>query len=474
MSTTVWLPEPDEPVLSTLNADGSRRWLRPRLSRGVFLTWRRAVAYALIGIFTLIPYIYVNGKPLMLLDIANRRFTLFGTTFLPTDAVFLALLMVSLLIGIFLFTALFGRVWCGWACPQTVYMEFLYRPIERFFEGTAGKGGAPKHFGGGLRVVGKYATFMLASFFLANTFLSYFVGVEQLRHWILSPPMQHPGWFGVMLVTTLLMLFNFSYFREQTCLVACPYGRFQSALLDRQSLIITYDQARGEPRGKMKNQPLPVLSGDVARTRANALGDCVDCGLCVTTCPTGIDIRSGLQMECVGCAQCIDACDAVMAKVHRPLGLIRYSSEAKLAGGKLKPIRARTAFYGTILTILLSVLVYNLVTRPPVNIQVLRVAGLPYAELEDHVISNTVRVKLTNRTDAPRAYTVEIAGQSNSRILTGSESIRLSPFEAHDDNMRIVTPRNAFKGGHCAVTLRVRDDAGYQKDIQYVLNGPPD
>jgi cytochrome c oxidase accessory protein FixG len=396
-------------VLSTLNDDGSRHWLKPRPSPGRFLSARRAVAWLLILVFTALPHLKIDGRPAVLLDIVHRRFTLFGRTFLPTDTLLLALLLVGIGLTIFLVTALFGRLWCGWACPQTVYLEFVYRPLERLFEGTPGH---PKKgflqtsgLGGAL----KYAAYSIISVALAHTFLSYFVGFDNLVTWVTSSPTKHPVGFGVVVLVTLAMMFDFSYFREQTCIVACPYGRFQSVLLDRQSLIITYDAKRGEPRGKKTREEglsLPVIDGgSSART-----GDCIDCRMCVNTCPTGIDIRNGLQLECVGCAQCIDACDAIMEKIARPRGLIRYSSQAAVAGEKTRILRARVFVYPAVLSVVATLFLLVLSRADAADVNVLRGLGAPFTRVNEATIGNQIRVKIANRRDTSSTYRVEATG----------------------------------------------------------------
>lgn len=243
------LPAPEH-VLSTLEKDGRRRWLRPKLSQGLWWHRRRILAYVLMLIFVVVPYIRVWGKPLIQLDIAARQFTIFGQTFLPTDTLLLALTMLTAFISIVFITAVTGRAWCGWACPQTVYIEFLFRPIDRLFEGTVGKGGQPKRSLSGVLELVRFAVYVLLCMFLAHTFLAYFVGPEKLSMWIRSSPAEHPVGFAVMAVTTGLLTYDFYFFREQTCLIACPYGRFQSVMLDRQSMIVAYDYNRGEPQKK--------------------------------------------------------------------------------------------------------------------------------------------------------------------------------------------------------------------------------
>ncbi|MHC4996249.1 MAG: cytochrome c oxidase accessory protein CcoG [Planctomycetota bacterium] len=460
MSESETLLQPEEHVLSTLEKDGSRRWLKPRLSPGRFFQYRRAVAYTLIALFTLIPYIRLNNKPLILLDVIRREFTLFGYTFLPTDTLLLALLVVGVIVGIFLVTALFGRLWCGWACPQTVYMEYVYRPIERLFDATVGRGGERKSTATALRKTLRIAVYLVVSMFLAHTFLAYFVGVENLLKWIRSSPAEHPIAFVVMAATTGLMMFDFVIFREQLCIIACPYGRLQSVLLDRQSLIIGFDKNRGEPRGKLrKNQP-------------EDQGDCIDCELCVATCPTGIDIRDGLQMECIGCAQCIDACDDVMDRVDKPRGLIRYSSQDAIEGGRVRLLRPRVVLYPAIMAIVLTLLVVFLVAKKSADVIVLRQLGQPFVELTENRVANGVRVKIVNRSGAPARYHVTIADNDNLTVMADENPIAIEPGQTRTVGMFIVAPRQAFTGGPFNANIRVTDANDFTETLSMRLIGP--
>lgn len=460
-----WLDDPLR-VLSTLNDDGSRRWIKPRPSPGRFLKWRRVVAYFLIALFTALPFIRIGGNPAVLLDVPARRFHIFGHTFLPTDTLLLALLMVGTFVTIFLLTAIFGRVWCGWACPQTVYMEFVFRPIERLFHGTPGrakKGPLAGPMGKLLRPV----VYLVVCLWLSHTFLAYFVGVDALRVWVTRSPIDHPVSFLIIAFVTGLMMFDFLYFREQMCLVACPYGRFQSVLLDRNSLIVGYDVARGEPRGRPKkgDVSLAVLPGGEAKR-----GDCVDCHLCVATCPTGIDIRRGLQMECIGCAQCIDACDAVMDKLHKPRGLIGYSSQSKLAGEKAKFLRPRVLIYPVILLVIASAFFGLLLTQAPANVSVLRGLGRPFNMLSDGTVSNGARVKIFNRQDVAVSFTIGVDHQSMK--ITGEENPVIVPAgQSKTVPIAVVAPASAFAHGRAEAQVLVSSE-GFSVRRPLTLMGP--
>ncbi len=463
-------PQPELQVLSTLNADGSRRWLKPKVSPGRFLNRRRVVGYTLIAFFCTLPHLRIAGKPPILLDLVHREFTFFGVTLYPTDTLLFALLMLSVFLSVFFLTALFGRVWCGWGCPQTVYLEFVYRPIERFFEGTPGR----KAKKGAWRKPAKLVTYLLISFLLANTFIAYFVGTDNLFEWMTGSPFTHPVGFLVMAITTFLMMFDFAFFREQVCIVACPYGRMQSVMLDRNSLIITYDEKRGEPRGKKKRAAkaeagvsLTVLPEEQAQ------GDCIDCKMCVTTCPTGIDIRDGLQLECVNCAQCIDACDAIMDKIGRPRGLIRYGSQASVFDGK-KPrfLRPRTMIYPTIIAGLLAAFTFVLLTRSPAYISILRQRGAPFAVLEDGSVVNAVTVKVQNRRPGESAYSFSLVDVDGGVVEISGEAFVVGSQETLGRPMLLKAPASSFPQGERDVTIRVTDDDGYAKDVKYRMIAP--
>jgi cytochrome c oxidase accessory protein FixG len=448
-------------VLPTLNTDGSRARIRPRVARGRFHGRRRAVAYALIALFVALPYVSIGGRPALLMDLTTRELSLFGAIFRPSDTVALMMLGLATAFAVVLVTALWGRVWCGWACPQTVWLEWVFRPIERFFEGTPAQQRAIDARGGrSARRIAKNGVYLGIAFVLANTFLAYFVGAARVAHWVQGSPAAHPVGFAIVAATTALVFFDFAYFREQTCTFACPYGRLQTVLLDRQSLIVAYDAGRGEPRSKRKK--LPVVS---------AGGACVDCSACVQTCPTGIDIRQGLQMECIGCAQCVDACDAIMDRVGQPRGLIRYTSRAELAGDPRRTLRARTVAYPLLLAAALVGLAVSVGDRAAADVWLER-ATTPYERIEGGTISTPVRVRLENRTQGARRYTLTledpahapVAGLQREYVLAAGQTVHVPFF--------VLSPAGAFAHGRRDARLDIHDDAGWSTTLPVILLGP--
>lgn len=451
-------PIPSHRVLPTLNVDGTRRRVRPRLYEGPRLRVRQLVAYGLMALFAVVPWIEIGDKPLLLLDLARREFVFGGRTFLPTDGVLLMLLLLAIFVAVFLVTALAGRGFCGYACPQTVYMEFLFRPIERLFEGRREDQLRIDREGANARRVTKNVVFFLISFVLANIFLSYFVGARELVRWAQLSPLEHFTPFLVVAVTTLLVFFDFAYFREQMCTVACPYARLQSVLLDKHSLIVGYDGRRGEPRAKGKPGP--------------GRGDCIDCGACVAACPTGIDIRDGLQLECIACAQCADACDGIMAKVKKPLGLIRYGSQAELdAQSPRRVVRPRVLAYGALLLLLLAALTVLATGTKPAEITVLRGLGAPFST-RGELVTGEIRVKIQNRTDQPERYRLSVEGASPLQLIAPENPLEVAPSAQRTTTLFVVARASTFRSGVQNVEVIVRDQAGREARTPYRLLGP--
>lgn len=482
----------NERVLSTLNVDGTRRWLRPVLSPGDFWKRRALVGWGLIALFVSLPLLPIGGKPAVLLDLAHREFTFFGTTLYATDTVLLMLAMLGIFLSIFLLTALFGRAWCGWGCPQTVYMEYVFRPLERLLEGDRRSQDKLDQQRLHPRRLLKYAVYAVLSVILANVFLAYFVGVETLRHWVIGSPSEHPQGFAIVAVTSLLMFIDFAWFREQMCVVACPYARIQSALLDKQSLIVAYDRGRGEPRGKLRKTRLedtglarssvqPSEGADsliAAASTAESLdptGDCIDCNACVRTCPTGIDIRDGLQMECISCTQCIDACDNVMDRIKKPRGLVRYSSQDEIENRvsqstKHKLLRVRTMLYPAGLLVIGALFLVVLARRTDSDVTLLRGIGAPF-EVQGDTVMNQLRVKIHNHSAVEHAYQVELVGAPALQLVGPENPMKVKKGEVRTVAY-FVTGKVAAVPGSLDVPVRVKDGAGFEKTLTFKVLGP--
>ncbi|WP_235293938.1 cytochrome c oxidase accessory protein CcoG [Portibacter lacus] len=379
--------------LATVDKSGKRIWIYPKMPKGIFYKYRKWLSYLLLLTLFGLPWIKWNGSPLVLLNILERKFIIFGIYFPPQDFFLFVIAMLIFMVFIALFTVIFGRLFCGWICPQTIFMEMVYRRIEYWIEGDANAqrrlNNAPWTKDKILKKTIKQILFFGIAVLIANTFLAYIIGVDEVINIIKEPISMHLNGFIAMIVFSFIFYGVFAFLREQVCTTICPYGRLQGVLLDKQSLAVYYDFERGEPRGKMKKKVEPETP---------ALGDCIDCNLCVKVCPTGIDIRNGIQLECVNCTACMDACDEVMEKIERPKGLIRLDSYEGIVNKKHKLINKRSIAYSSVLLILLVLESFLFINRSEVDVLMLRTPGTMYYELEDGTISNLFNYQLTNKT----------------------------------------------------------------------------
>jgi cytochrome c oxidase accessory protein FixG len=387
--------------IATIRNDGKRNYIHPLKPKGRLYRLRSITSTVYLVVFLLLPFIKHDGEPLFLFNILERKFILFGVIFWPTDFIIFGIGMITFIVFIVLFTVVFGRVFCGWACPQTILMEMVFRKIEYFFEGDSNEQirlakmnwNAEKIRKRGMKLF----VFAIISFILANFFLSYIIGMNEILD-IYRAGTSTSGSLTAVIIFAGIFFGLFSWFREQACLIVCPYGRLQGVLLDRNSIVVAYDYQRGEPRGHISK-----------KEKEKQLGDCVDCSLCVKVCPTGIDIRNGTQMECVNCTACIDACDEVMEKVHRPKGLIRYASEEGIKNKQPLTITRRIKAYSFVLALLVGVLVFLLATRSDIDATVLRAGGQLFEERPGDSICNLYTVSVINKTrkDMPLSFRLD-------------------------------------------------------------------
>ncbi|MBS1524427.1 MAG: cytochrome c oxidase accessory protein CcoG [Bacteroidetes bacterium] len=370
---------------------GKRRWMYPVIRKGKFYHYRNWLSYVYLALFFAGPFLRINGQPLLLINVMERRFVLFGQVFWPQDFFLFVLATLAFIVCIVFFTMAFGRVFCGWVCPQTIFMEMVFRKIEIWIEGDAKRrrklDEGPVTREKILKKTLKHFIFVVLSFLIANTFLAYIIGSDSLIKIMTESVNQHWVGFISIWVFTLAFYLVYSRVRELVCTVICPYGRLQGVLTDNQTLMVAYDYKRGEPRGK------------IDRKDPTHKGDCVDCGLCVDVCPTGIDIRNGAQLECVNCTMCIDACNQVMEKIHRDLNLIGFYSDEMIREGVKPSFTSRMKAYSAIIAVLLGVLVYFVLQRKDVDVTVLRTAGMLYQQQPGNYISNIYNADIINKTD---------------------------------------------------------------------------
>ncbi len=440
--------------IGTINQEGRRSWVYPKKPSGKFFKYRTWVSYFLLAFLLSAPFIKLNGNQFLMFNVLERRFNIFGFPFWPQD---FHLFVISMIIGVVfvtLFTVVFGRIFCGWVCPQTIFLEMVFRRIEYAIEGDRGKQiRLDKQAWNAEKIrkrILKWTLFFIISFIIANVFLAYLIGGDKLLDYVFSSPLNHISTLISLLIFTSVFYFVFAWFREQVCIIACPYGRLQGALLDNQSIVVAYDYKRGEKeigRAKFKkNEDRP----------STGKGDCIDCKQCVHVCPTGIDIRNGTQLECVNCTACIDECDHMMEQVGLPTGLIRYASIDNIEKKTPFKFTARMKGYTAVLGILTFILVGMIFLRNDVEATILRLPGQLYDKIENNTIRNVYTYKVINKT------TEDIDGVSY-RLLSHKGEIKLVTSSAFnipkqglaEGSLFIELPTSELKGDRIKIRIGV-------------------
>ncbi|MCS6934911.1 MAG: cytochrome c oxidase accessory protein CcoG [Chitinophagales bacterium] len=425
--------------IGTVTKEGKRNWIFAKKPAGKYYNARTVLSWVYLAVFFTLPWIKVNGEPLFLLNILERKFILFGAIFWPQDFFVFALGMLTFMVFVVLFTVVFGRLFCGWVCPQTIFMEMVFRKLEYWIEGDADKQKRLHEMPWNAEKIGKrllkFIVFFTVSFVIANYFLAYIVGIDNVVTYIREGISSHLGIFIPLLIFTGVFFFVYWWFREQACIMVCPYGRLQGVLLDPNSVVVAYDYVRGEPRGKISRHQ-----------KDEHKGDCIDCYECVKVCPTGIDIRNGTQMECVNCTACIDACDAIMTRIKRPTGLIRYASENSIRKGDKWHMTVRSTAYTVVLFLLAGVLVTLLVTRKDIQTTVMRAQGMLYQEQPGDQISNLYNIKLVNKTRKTLPVVLKLENSDlNGKIAVVGKSISVKPESVSDGVFFVYIPKQNLK-----------------------------
>jgi cytochrome c oxidase accessory protein FixG len=464
MSNKTENPESFRDSVATVDKKGKRIWIFPQRPEGRLHDMRKWVTAVYLLVFFGLPFVQVNGHPLFLINILERKFILFGQIFWPQDFFIFALGMILFIVFIALFTVVFGRVFCGWACPQTVFMEMLFRKIEYAIDGNAAEqkllANAPWTAKKITKRVTKWVAFWLLSFVIANTFLAYIIGVSELEKMVREPISQHLGTLTSLGLFTTVFFFVYLWMREQICTVICPYGRMQGVLLDRDSVIVAYDYNRGEKRGKFhKNE-----------TRTN--GDCIDCGQCVKVCPTGIDIRNGTQLECINCTACIDVCNHMMDAVGLPKGLIRYASENNIEKKVKWQFTWRMKAYSVVMCILLGVLAWLLISRTDVGVTLLRTPGQLYQEQPGGGLSNLYNYKLLNKTFEDKEIILKPEDFHGSIQLVGESHLKIPKDGTVTGSMFVFVDKTDVKGRKTPIKIGVYEAGKRIATISTSFLGP--
>jgi len=451
---------------STIGEDGSRVWLYPKKPKGKIYNYRKLTSFALLAILFAIPFVKVHGDPLLLFNFLERKFIVFGVMFYPQDFHLFVLSMIAFIVFVVLFTVIFGRIFCGWICPQTIFMEFVYRPIEYWIEGNPNQqrklDQSPLNFNKLWRKTLKHFLFFIISFVTAHFFLAYITGIEYVGKLISDGPANHIAGFVGLIIFSVVHYFVFAKLREQVCIIICPYGRLQGVLLDRNSIVISYDYKRGEPRGKYN----PLENREIA-----GKGDCVECGSCQAVCPTGIDIRNGTQLECINCTACIDACDSVMDRVHKPKGLIRYASERSIADKTKLKFNVRILFYSVVLTGLLVLIAFLFSIRTEIESTILRQKGTMYQEYDSLHYSNIYMIQLINKTRD--ALPVElILDEPDGEIKLIGNPLVVPEGAVGEAQFLVLIKKSDLKSSNTEVEFKVLSNGKEMDKIKSTFVGP--
>jgi cytochrome c oxidase accessory protein FixG len=455
--------------LTTADKEGRRMWLFPRKPRGRLYQARTYLSFLLLTIMFAGPFVKVQGNPLLLLNFIERKFVILGHIFWPQDMFISAITLLIFLTGIIVFTAAFGRLWCGWTCPQTVLMEMVFRKIEYFIEGDSAAqrslAKAPWSFAKIAKKMSKHGIFFALSFIIGNTLLAYLIGKEQLFRLITDSPKNHIQGLFFMVLFTFIFYAIFARFREQACTFICPYGRFQSTLLDENSIVVAYDYKRGEGRGTLRR------AQSKEQRKSAALGDCIDCRACVTVCPTGIDIRNGTQMECVQCTACIDACNNVMTKINQPLGLIRYASLNGIEKGQKLRFTPRLAGYAVLLTGLIVLWTILVLTRSDVQTTLLRAPGALFQQMPDGRFSNLYTIRVLNKTSRDIPIELKLENTEGKLQVMGKRIV--VPAENLAENSIIIEldPKN-LKSGSTPLVVGIYSNGKRVESLKTSFIGP--
>ena len=423
-----------------LNERGGRKWVYAKKPSGKWYTRRTIFSWVMLAVFIGFPWIKINENPLVLLDIANRKFIIFGAIFWAQDTFILALLMLSFVLFVVLFTVTFGRLFCGWACPQTIFLEMVFRKIEYLIEGDYRErhklDNSPWNAKKIFKKTLKHSVFMLISIAMTNAFLMWFIGSERWLILIQEPISKNISSFAIMLLVSGFFYWVYSFFREQICTMVCPYGRMQGVLLDSKTIVVTYDYKRGEPRGT-KNK-----------------GDCIDCHQCVTVCPTGIDIRNGTQLECINCTACIDQCNKIMHVTGKPPGLIRYDSEQGIREGHTSIWNARNRAYSMVLLVIFSFFVYTLVSRPEIETTILRTPGLLYQLNDNNTISNVYNIKIVNKTHREIPLELKLISHEGKIQMAGNKML-IKDQDRFESTFVLFIPKNQISSDKTKVEFGI-------------------